>query len=181
MRELLSLIETEHTMEPVFPADETLHGNEYGSCLSAEDKDGVHHCESAVHVATSRSRSRGFWSILRFIKETYVWLVWIPFLLIGLGIGMNLLAVTMNHGIMPVVLPGWGTIAGDDKMHVAATANSRALFLCDWIHVYAAADVASPGDYLIRAGEFLRWPLVWIWAGLNAAHLKLAGFTESFS
>lgn len=68
------------------------------------------------------------WSVFRLIKETRVWLFWIPPLLLGLGIGMNFLAVTMNHGIMPVVLPPWGTIAVTDKMHVAATANSRSSF-----------------------------------------------------
>jgi hypothetical protein len=141
MRKLLIPIETENTDELVaFP-------------------------ESAVHLAVSRPRSSAFCSMFRFVKETHVWLVWIPLLLLGLGIGMNLLAVTLNHGIMPVVLPPWGTIAGNDKLHVAAGANSRCLFLCDWIHVYAGADVASPGDWLIRVGNFLKWPVVWMWVG----------------
>lgn len=112
------------------------------------------------------------WSVFRLIKETRVWLFWIPPLLLGLGIGMNFLAVTMNHGIMPVVLPPWGTIAVTDKMHVAATANSRFLFLCDWIQLHGTARVASPGDFLITLGDFLKWPLVLIWVGFNWGQAK---------
>jgi Family of unknown function (DUF5317) len=141
MRKLLIPIETENTDELVaFP-------------------------ESAVRLAVSRPRSSAFCPMFRFVKETYVWLVWIPLLLLGLGIGMNLLAVKLNHGIMPVVLPPWGTIADNDRIHVAATANSRFLFLCDWIQRHATRDVASPGDFLITAGDFLKWPLVWMWVG----------------
>ena len=123
---------------------------------------------SAMDLAVSCSRSWFFGSPLRLVKETYVWVVWIPLLLLALGIGMNFLAVTMNHGIMPVVLPSCGTIADKDKMHVAATANSRFLLLCDWIQLYATRNVASPGDFLIAAGNFLKWPLVWIWVGFSS-------------
>ena len=119
--------------------------------------------ESVVPLRVSNSRSLVFLSMFRFIKKTYVWLVWIPLLLLTLGIAMNFMAVTMNHGIMPVVLPPAGIIGDNDKMHVAATANSRFLFLCDWIHLHATKRVVSPGDFLI----FLKWPLVWIWAGFS--------------
>jgi hypothetical protein len=124
---------------------------------------------SAVDLAVSRSRSWFFWSLFRIIKETHVWLVWIPLLLLVLGIGMNFLAVTMNHGIMPVVLPSFGIIADRDKIHVAATANSKFLLLCDWIQLYATRNVASPGDFLITAGNFLKWPVVWIWIGFSSS------------
>ena len=117
------------------------------------------------------SRTRAFWPLLRFVKETHVWLVWVPLLVIGLGIGMNFLAVKMNHGTMPVVVPPSEMIT-KDKMHVAATANSRVLLLCDWIQLYAIGALASPGDFLISAGEFLKWPLVWMWIGLNGARLR---------
>jgi len=164
MRELLIPIETESTDELLFTAVQKPHNYE-------DDDSGRAYLkpfrESAVHLAVSRPRICAFWSMFRFVKETYVWLVWIPLLLLGLGIGMNFLAVTMNHGIMPVVLPPSGTIADKDKMHVAATANSRFLFLCDWIQLRATRDVASPGDYLITAGDFLKWPLVWIWVGFS--------------
>lgn len=128
--------------------------------------------EPAVDLAVLRPRSSAFWSMFRFLKETYVWLVWIPLLLLGLGIGMNFLAVTMNDGIMPVVLPPWGTLAAIDKMHVAATAHSRFLFLCDWIQLYTTSNVASPGDCLIKAGDFLKWPLVWMWVGFNCGQSR---------
>jgi hypothetical protein len=115
------------------------------------------------------SRASAFWSMFRFVKETYVWLAWIPLLFVAAGMAMNFLAVQMNHGIMPVVvLPSWGTIANNDKMHVVASANSRCLFLCDWIHLYATGDVASPGDWLIRVGNFSKWPLVWMWVGFSS-------------
>jgi len=175
MRELLISIETENTGEVVFPVVQKQHGYE------DDDEDcayGKPFRESAV--AVSRPRSWAFWPMSRFIKETYVWLVWIPLLLLGLGIGMNFLAVTMNHGIMPVVLPPWGTIADKDKMHVAATTNSRFLFLCDWIQLYATGAVASPGDCLITVGHFLKWPLVWMWVGFNWGQFKWRKLSGSY-
>ena len=114
----------------------------------------------------SRSRGWTLWA-LRFAKESYAWLLWIPFLLLGLGIVMNFVAVTMNHGAMPVVLPPSGIIAEKDKMHVAATVNSRFLFLCDWIQLHGTKRVFSPGDFLITAGDSLKWPVVWVWAGFT--------------
>jgi hypothetical protein len=165
--ELLTPIEAENADE--FPADQNLHAYEDDDADPAYRKPFR---ESAAHLAVSFPRSCAFWSMFRFIKETYVWLVWIPLILIGLGIGMNFLAVTMNHGVMPVVLPPWGAIADKDKMHVAATAHSRFLFLCDWIQHYATGDVASPGDCLIRVGDFLKWPLVCMWVGFISRQVK---------
>jgi Family of unknown function (DUF5317) len=123
--------------------------------------------DPAVGLAVSHSRSWTYWSVFGFAKETYVWLVWIPLVLLVLGIGMNRLAVTMNHGFMPVVLPRSGAIAHKDKLHLAATADSRFLFLCDWIQLHATRNVASPGDYLITAGDLLKWPIVWVWVGVT--------------
>lgn len=149
--------------EPVAPAAQTLN------CYKPDNVDSAHRKlfrKSVLALTVSRSRSWALWA-LRFAKESYVWLVWIPLLLLGLGIGMNLLAVAMNHGTMPVVLPHLGMIGGNDKMHVAATANSRFLFLCDWIQLHATKRVVSPGDFLITAGDSLKWPLVWMWVGLS--------------
>ena len=164
MRQLLISIEIKNGGELVLPAAQKLNGYiDYGEGATAHRE---HFTQAGVELTVSRSRSRAFWA-LRFVKESYVWLVWIPLLLLGLGIGMNLLAVTVNHGIMPVVLPPSGIIADKDKMHVAATANSRFLFLCDWIQLHATKHVASPGDFLITAGDFLKWPLVWMWVGFS--------------
>lgn len=173
MSELLIPIETENETELVFTAEQNVRSDEDGSCpLDGSDCSYEKtFCESAVHLGASRPRTQVLWPMFRFIKETHVWLVWIPLLVIGLGIGMNLLAVTMNHGTMPVVVPPSGTIT-KDKMHVAATANSRVLLLCDWIQLYAIGAMASPGDFLIRAGDFLKWPLVWMWVGLNGARFR---------
>ena len=164
MRQLLIPIATENGDALVLPAAQKLSGYmDYGEGATAHRK---HFTQAGVELTVSRSRSWAFWA-LRFVKESYVWLVWIPLLLLGVGIGMNLLAVTVNHGIMPVVLPPSGIIADKDKMHVAATANSRFLFLCDWIQLHATKHVASPGDFLITAGDFLKWPLVWMWVGFS--------------
>ena len=157
-------IGTLNRCEPLTPAAQRLNG------YKAENGNPTHRKifpESVLALTVLRSRSWGFWSIFQFIKKTYVWLVWIPLVLLGLGIAMNFLAVTMNHGIMPVVLPPAGIIDDNDKMHVAATANSRFLFLCDWIQLHATKRVVSPGDFLIIAGDFLKWPLVWMWAGFS--------------
>jgi hypothetical protein len=163
MHELLTA-ENENGGELVVPAAQNVNGYKGGDGESAHHKPFP---DSAVDLPISHARSWAFWSIFRFVKETYVWLVWIPLLLLGLGISMNFLAVTMNHGIMPVVLPASGIIAHEDNMHVAATANSRFLFLCDWIQLHASRDVASPGDFLITTGGFLKWPFVWMWLGFS--------------
>src|SRR5579884_2105116 len=122
---------------------------------------------SSAVVCAMRRIEQCIGSMVQLVKETYAWLVWIPLLLLALGIGMNSLAVTMNHGIMPVVLPASGTIAHEDKIHLAATTNSRFLFLCDWIQLHTCRGVASPGDCLIAAGELLKWPVVWMWVGFS--------------
>jgi len=161
---LLIPIESKNTGELVLPAAQKLNRYKQQDGGSASRN---FFPDSAVDSAVSHPRSWAFWPLFRFIKETYVWLVWIPLLLLVLGIGLNFLAVTMNHGIMPVVLPASGAIADRDKIHVAATANSRVLFLCDWIQLHATRHVASPGDFLITAGDFLKWPLVWLWVGFS--------------
>jgi len=165
MPKLLIPIETKNPGELVVVRAQKLNGCEHDNADTAHREPFP---ESAVDLAVSHSRSWFLGSPLRLVKETYVWVVWIPLLLLVLGIGMNLLAVTMNHGIMPVVLPSCGIIADKDKMHVAATATSRFLLLCDWIQLHAPRKVASPGDYLITAGDSLKWPLVWIWVGFSS-------------
>jgi Family of unknown function (DUF5317) len=165
MRELLIPIEIKNSGELVVPGAQKPNGCKHEDADTSHDEPFP---ESAVDLAAN-SRTWAFWSLLRLVKETHVWLVWIPLLLLILGIGMNFLAVTMNHGIMPVVLPSCGTIAEKDRMHVAATANSRLLLLCDWIQLHATGNVASPGDYLITAGNFLKWPLVWMWVGFSSS------------
>ena len=161
---MLTAIENENVGELAVPAAEKLSRCTGGHRESADRTPFPY---LVVDLPISSARRWNFWSVFRFVKDTYVWLVWIPLLLLALGIGMNFLAVTMNHGIMPVVLPPSSLIAHKDHIHVAATANSRFLFLCDWIQLHASRNVASPGDFLISAGGFLKWPFVWIWLGLS--------------
>jgi Family of unknown function (DUF5317) len=184
MRALLSSVDTKYIVEIASPFHDKLYGDGGWFCPNADSGGDVYRSKPAIPLRRSRSHTHDFSSVFGFIKESYVWLVWIPLVFIALGIGMNFLAVTMNHGVMPVVLTGSGTLADQDKVHAAATANSRFLFLCDWIQLYAGTDVASPGDYLITAGEFLRWPVIWIWVGLTGAQLnwrKSSGFSEKLS
>jgi hypothetical protein len=164
IRELLIPLKAANAGEIVFPANQNLHGREGDDSNLAYVRPFP---EAAVDLTLSPSAGPTFWSTFRFVKETGVWIAWIPLLLVVFGVGMNFLAVRMNHGIMPVVLPSWGRIGENDKMHVVASANSRCLFLCDWIHLHSGGDVASPGDWLIRAGNFLQWPLVWMWIGIS--------------
>jgi Family of unknown function (DUF5317) len=175
---MLTAIENENGGELFVPAAQKLSRCTGGDRDSADRKPLPY---LVVDLPTSTPRRWDFWSIFRFVKDTYVWLVWIPLLLLALGIGMNFLAVTMNHGIMPVVLPPSSLIAHKDNMHVAATANSRFLFLCDWIQLHASSDVASPGDFLINAGGFLKWPFVWIWLGFSSGRSTWTKLIASYS
>ena len=75
-----------------------------------------------------------------------------------LGTAMNILAITVNHGQMPVLVPvQMGPFAPGmtmDAIHVTWSESVRFWFLCDWIYVRWIG-VVSPGDCVLWLGEWL--------------------------
>ncbi len=73
----------------------------------------------------------------------------IPPLVFGIGFAMNLLAMTVNGGQMPVLISG-GCVANEfrgDWIHRCMTPATHLKFLCDWI-IIKSVGTASPGDLL---------------------------------
>lgn len=103
-------------------------------------------------------------------KKSLWWIPLIPSLLIVLGAFLNILAVTVNKGYMPVVIPaGWGSFAPGaivDARHVSWSSDVHLAFLCDWIQWFDSS-VCSPGDMLLFLGDFLQIPVLCFWAAIN--------------
>ena len=104
------------------------------------------------------------------IRFPYFWLLTAPYLAVALGSAMNILAVTANHGYMPVasspiiiraldgVIPYPGIII--DEVHRQMQSTDHLKFLCDWIQIPRLA-VASIGDVFLFLGEWLsQWTFI---------------------
>lgn len=87
-------------------------------------------------------------------------LVLLPWLLTCFGAALNVLVITANGGLMPVIIPaswaGYGSPAGTlmDQVHITWYAGVHLKFLADWIQV-PWAGACSPGDLCIWAGEWI--------------------------
>ena len=121
------------------------------------------------------------------MRKLRLWILVLPFLLFYLGVGMNILAVTVNQGEMPVYMPLGFVHACDtdvdffglkvhvvqqckegqliDDRHTVAGPNTHLKPLVDWIQL-AGSSVVSPGDCFLWLGDFLTLPLCFTWLGL---------------
>lgn len=106
-------------------------------------------------------------SLLRSLKSLKLWMPILPFVLFYLGAFCNILAITVNHGTMPVTVPlgmdppAPGTLL--DGVHAQWSNGVHLAFLCDWIVILHATGVCSPGDLLLWAGDFLQIPMFFAW------------------
>jgi len=126
-----------------------------------------------------------------FLRKTALWIVALPLLCLGIGIGLNQAVLNANQDRFPVLISSYevaqyalelekGTQSKDadvveeatfklealdagylDDTHVIMTSKTHLNFLADWID---AGSVYSPGDLLIYAGEYsLTYvPFVWV-------------------
>lgn len=93
-----------------------------------------------------------------------------PYLIFGLGVLLNVLAITANHGYMPVaasaiIVNQFGvTTHGQilDEVHRCMTQSDHLKILCDWIQI-PRESVCSPGDLCLWAGEWLMGPSFVAW------------------
>lgn len=98
----------------------------------------------------------------------YKWILAGPPGLFLLGFLMNSLVIAANHGQMPVLMPGSCDplyFAGD-PIHTCMTHATHLKFLADWVWVGSLGAIASPGDFLIWAYQYLSVPSLWLWTGL---------------
>jgi hypothetical protein len=100
-----------------------------------------------------------------------LWLLLLPFILFFLGVGMNLLELSVNAGMMPVVMPlSWladhPSQPGDilDDVHMVIAKWNHLKFLCDWIQT--GEMVCSPGDCFLWLGDWLQIPCIAAWLAL---------------
>ena len=87
------------------------------------------------------------WTIWHFDRLRGIWLV-------TLGSASNLLVIVVNGGRMPVAPELAGPLLRDGPLgqYVAMGAGTRLNFLGDWISLYLAGQIYSPGDVLIAVG-----------------------------
>jgi hypothetical protein len=93
-----------------------------------------------------------------------------PWALFGFGLSLNVLAISVNHGTMPVAIPTGmqdaidaATAAGlihngmIDGIHKVMVAGDHLKFLCDWIQL-PGIGTASIGDLFLWLGDALKVP-----------------------
>ena len=115
------------------------------------------------------------------LRFPHFWLVASPYLAFYLGAVLNILAVTVNHGYMPVasspiilrhldgIIPYPGIVI--DEVHRQMQSSDHLKFLCDWIQI-PRMSVCSPGDLFLWLGEwlegwtFIAW-LAFLWRDYN--------------
>ena len=101
------------------------------------------------------------------LKLPYWYFLLAPTFIYYLGGALNLIAMGVNHGQMPVLMPSDVAMAmgGFDDGHSLMTSASHLKFFCDWLHLNGIG-VASPGDLLIWLGDAFSTPCFAIWAVL---------------
>ena len=111
------------------------------------------------------------------IKFPYKWLLVSPFLIYAFGSFLNVLVITANKGIMPVMLAptflahfieGVVLQPGDmiDDFHRVMLHTDHLKFLADWIQIPHLNATYSPGDIFIDIGDYLIRPAMGAWLAL---------------
>lgn len=110
------------------------------------------------------------------LRLPYLGLLLFPFAAHFAGEYLNVLAISVNHGIMPFALNPYyaslGMHPGDmfDHIHRVMIPTDHLKMLCDIIQRPNAA-VESIGDELIDLGNFLKTPVIYAWFALTAAKI----------
>jgi Family of unknown function (DUF5317) len=94
-----------------------------------------------------------------------------PYVLLGLGVFLNVLVITANQGYMPVapssIIDGMaigpthpGLVL--DEIHRVMQSSDHLKFLADWIQI-PRMSVASPGDLFLWLSDCIRVPSFIVW------------------
>jgi Family of unknown function (DUF5317) len=106
---------------------------------------------------------------MKLPKIPYAWIPVAPFMLFAAGFALNALVLTVNGNQMPVFTSD--NVCSlffmvHDFLHTCMTPNTHLNFLADWIVLDHGAHIASPGDLLLWASDWLRGPAVGAWFAL---------------
>lgn len=93
------------------------------------------------------------------LKIPYWYFLLVPTFLYYLGGALNLIAMGVNHGQMPVLLP---VDPGFDDRHILMSSATHLKFFCDWLNL--GEGIASPGDLLVWLGDSTSTTCFAIWA-----------------
>lgn len=99
------------------------------------------------------------------IKSLRLWLPALGWTLYWLGISLNVLVLSVNHGTMPVAHAPWIYFDPDDPIHVAMTHAAHLKLLGDWLPLYWKPAMASVGDLIYHLGDVIKYPCLFIWLG----------------
>lgn len=90
-----------------------------------------------------------------------------PYILYGIGLALNALAVAAGHGQMMVLWPGGcGTgFGGDDPIHGCMTAATHFKIISDWIYL-PRMGMASIGDVFLITSNYLQNFCLYVWIAL---------------
>lgn len=130
--------------------------------------------------------------MLKNIKKFRLWVLALPFLIFGLGVFSNVLVISVNHGMMPVMVPtaymskvcntqspfdqlfetrpiaqvtcAPGTVM-DDAHVVYDPDHTNLVILTDWI-IIPHDGAYSPGDIALALGNWLTFPCLFAWLGV---------------
>lgn len=109
--------------------------------------------------------------MIQFIKDTYLWLLLVPTMLVGLGAASNQAVLIANHGKFPVMLnpvqevddidPATGMM---DREHCVMTKDTRLNALADIFPL--GGEIFSLGDVALEAGQDLGPYMLAMWFAL---------------
>ncbi len=111
------------------------------------------------------------------LRIPYLALLAAPLALFGIGAALNILAISVNHGVMPVVWPtssiqhavaaGWAPGMLIDDSHKLMEHGDHLKFLCDWINL-PHVGTASIGDGFIYLSDYVQNYVYGAWLALVA-------------
>jgi len=105
--------------------------------------------------------------MLKFLRDTALWLVLLPIALIHIGVGSNQLVLWANHDKFPVMVNEYEQSQMElrdnmmDPVHCVMTNDTHLNFLADVINLHDRT--ASVGDMAIELGQWLMPYALGIW------------------
>ncbi len=111
------------------------------------------------------------------LRIPYLYLLAAPLALWSIGAALNILAISVNHGMMPVVWPtssiqealaaGWQPGMLIDGAHKVMEHGDHLKFLCDWVQI-PHVGTASIGDGLLYLSDWVQNYVYGAWIALVA-------------
>lgn len=91
----------------------------------------------------------------------------VPFALSALGWGLNIAAISANHGLMPVLNVPWLGMDNPDEFHRLLLSGDHLKFLTDVI-IFPHRGALSLGDVCMKVADWCQLPALAAWVTLIA-------------